>query len=388
MIKQLALRFWNALTSLQVTIVALALLMALVVLCTLAQTELGTLGAVNTYMRSWLVMRHIQGLAFAVPLFPGGALVGLVLVCNLCGTVIKRFEFSWQKAGLWLVHFGLILLVAGEFVTGAFQVESRMTIEVGQTVNFVESGTQMEMAITDATDPAHDQDYGIPEGLLRKGGTIALPGTPLTFRVKRFFPNAELSQRRPGEAAALADSGVGANIRIEEIPRVAADNLVNNTSALVEPLAAGKSYGTWLVSMGLGAPQSFVHEGRTYALAMRFRRQYLPYAFTLKKFSHDVYAGTDIPKNFSSLVHVSNPARGEERDVLIYMNQPLRYEGKAFYQASFGKGDTLSILQVVANPGWLLPYLSCILITLGLLVHFCITLFRSVRQRQALQEQP
>ncbi len=54
--------------------------------------------------------------------------------------------------------------------------------------------------------------------------------------------------------------------------------------------------------------------------------------------------------------------------MLIYMNQPLRYDGKAFYQASYGKGDTLSILQVVSNPGWLLPYISCALITLGLLI--------------------
>jgi len=44
--------------------------------------------------------------------------------------------------------------------------------------------------------------------------------------------------------------------------------------------------------------------------------------------------------------------------VLIFMNQPLRYAGKTFYQASFGKGDTLSVLQVVKNPGWLLPYIS------------------------------
>jgi hypothetical protein len=113
---------------------------------------------------------------------------------------------------------------------------------------------------------------------------------------------------------------------------------------------------------------------------MRPRRQYLPYSITLKKFSHDVYPGTDIPKNFSSLVHLSNPGRGEERDVLIYMNQPLRYDGKAFYQASFGKGDTLSILQVVENPGWLLPYLSCTLVTLGLLLHFSLSLRRGVRR--------
>ncbi len=69
--------------------------------------------------------------------------------------------------------------------------------------------------------------------------------------------------------------------------------------------------------------------------------------------------------------------------MLIYMNQPLRYAGKTFYQASFGKNDTLSILQVVANPGWLLPYISCVLVTLGLLVHFGISLSRWLRRQAA-----
>jgi hypothetical protein len=80
-------------------------------------------------------------------------------------------------------------------------------------------------------------------------------------------------------------------------------------------------------------------------------------------------------------VTLRNPGKGEQRDVLIYMNQPLRYDGKAFYQASFGKGDTLSILQVVENPGWLLPYISCTLVTIGLLVHFAMSLSRSQRRR-------
>src|SRR6266704_5514557 len=152
------------------------------------------------------------------------------------------------------------------------------------------------------------------------------------------------------------------------------------------PIAGGRSYGTWLVSNALGAPQSFLHEGRTYALSMRPRREYLPYSLTLKDFRHDVYPGTDIPKNFSSLVRLVHPGRGEERDVLIYMNQPLRYAGKAFYQASFGKGDTLSVLQVVENPGWLLPYISCVLVAAGLILHFVLALFRSLKRRQVALE--
>ena len=382
MIKNFALRCWNGLASLQITILSLACLMALVVLCTLAQTDLGTLGAVNTYMRSWVVWRHLKGLSFAVPLFPGGALVGLVLVVNLSVALVRRFDFNWHKCGLWIVHFGLILLVAGEFVSGAFQVETQMTMEVGQTVNYVESARQMELAVTEAGGA----DFGVPETLLRKDGPVTLPGTAITLRPRRFYVNANLTMRGPADPPSMANMGVGANVAITEAPPVSAENEVNHTSAFVTLTAGGQDYGTWLVSTAMGAPQTFIHEGRTYTLAMRQRRYYLPYAVTLKKFTHEVYPGTQIPKNFASLVHLSNPGKGEERDVLIYMNQPLRYESKAFYQASFGKNDTLSVLQVVQNPGWLMPYISCVLITLGLLVHFGITLRRSIRRRHETAE--
>jgi hypothetical protein len=68
------------------------------------------------------------------------------------------------------------------------------------------------------------------------------------------------------------------------------------------------------------------------------------------------------------------------------MNQPLRYDGKAFYQASFGKQDTLTILQVVQNPGWLIPYISTVLVTLGLFIHFGISLRRSTKQLHSAKE--
>ena len=138
------------------------------------------------------------------------------------------------------------------------------------------------------------------------------------------------------------------------------------------------------LSAALTQPQEFAYKGKTYQLALRPVRFYKPYSLQLMKFSHDRYPGTDIPKNFSSLVRVDNPSRGEQRDMLIYMNQPLRYAGKAFYQASFGKNDTLSVLQVVENPGWLLPYFSCVLVGAGLLLHFLLILFRSLKRAGAV----
>jgi hypothetical protein len=346
---------------------------------------MGTQGAVNAYLRSFIVRRQFTALPFPIPVFPGGALVGLLLTINLTGRTLE-LKRTWAKSGMWLVHCGLVILFAGEFVAGMMQVDTNMSIEVGQTVNYVQSYKNAELAVIDVTDPNWDEVYSVPDTLLAKGGSIAISGTPITLNVKRYFPNAELSNLAPGAPPSLATAGVGTGVSVVEQPVVSADNEMNQASAFVEPVAGGRSYGTWLTSVALGAPQSFTHEGHTYVLSMRLLRQYLPYAFTLKQFKHDVYPGTDIPKNFSSLVQVVNPSRQESREVLIYMNQPLRYEGKTFYQASFGKNDTLSVLSVVENPGWLLPYVSCVLVSLGLLVHFAIVLRRSLKRRQDQKE--
>jgi len=386
LIKKIASRLWDLLTSLPLAILCLGLLMALVLLCTLAQTRMGTFGAVEVYMRSFFVWWHPERLAFPLPVFPGGVLVGFVLGLNLLGAMARRLTWSWRKAGLWIVHAGLVLLFVGEFITGAFQTDRRMTIEEGQTVNYLEDPREVELAIIDQTDPKSDEVFSVPASLLAHRSFIDLPGSPISLRVKRYFPNATLSNRNPSDPPALATAGVGAMVNIAEKETTANENEMNIVSALVEITAGGQSRGVWLASLVLGAPQTFIHEGRAYALTMRQRRIYLPYSITLKDFKHDTYPGTDIPKNFSSLVRVSHPERSEERDALIYMNQPLRYDGKAFYQASFGKADTLTILQVVENPGWLLPYISCTLVTLGLLVHFFVTLYLSSQRRRASQE--
>lgn len=375
MAKPTLARFLNLLGSLQLTLVVLAVLMALVVLCTLAQVNLGTFGAVEVYMRSWFVWWQPTD-RLALPVFPGGALAGLALLANLVTALVQRFTWSAKKAGLWIVHSGLILLVAGEFVTGALQVEHSLAFEEGQTVNYVERARHFELAVIDTSDPATDEVYGIPEARLAQGGQVALPGTPIALRIKGFHQNAELTAQVPGGTPSGATAGIGPSVQITPKPPVASDDHLNLPAVLVEPVAGGRSYGTWLASPALGAPQAFIHEGRTYRLEVRLERTYLPFSLTLKDFRHDVYPGTTIPKNFSSLVRLEDPTRGESRDVLIFMNQPLRYDGKAFYQASFGKNDTLSILQVVENPGWLIPYLSCTLVTLGLLWHFAVMLRR------------
>jgi cytochrome c biogenesis protein ResB len=129
-------------------------------------------------------------------------------------------------------------------------------------------------------------------------------------------------------------------------------------------------------------PQRFDYAGRSWKMALRFQRRYLPFSVKLLKFSHDVYPGTDIPRNFSSRLLLATPGGGE-REVLIYMNNPLRAAGLTFYQQSFANEDKTSILQVVHNPSWTLPYVACAAMTLGLLVQFGLHLVGFFRRRHA-----
>jgi cytochrome c biogenesis protein ResB len=114
---------------------------------------------------------------------------------------------------------------------------------------------------------------------------------------------------------------------------------------------------------------------------MRQRRFYKQFALTLIHFAHDRYAGTDIPKNFSSRVRLVDLQHGENREVLISMNDPLRYRGFTFYQQGFDNNDTTTILQVVKNPAMLMPYIACALVGLGLLIQFSMHLFGFVRKQ-------
>lgn len=114
---------------------------------------------------------------------------------------------------------------------------------------------------------------------------------------------------------------------------------------------------------------------------MRPLREYQPYTITLLEFKHELYAGTDIPSNFASKIHLSDPSRGENRDVLIYMNNPLRYRGETFYQASWLPQDKGTILQVVRNPASITPYVACSLVALGLITQFLMHLFGFARKR-------
>jgi ResB-like family len=369
-------------TSLRLTVVLLVLSLVLIFIGTLAEVHLGLYKAQAEFFRSFFIYWHPAHATWKIPVFPGGYLIGAALVINLIAAHLSRFKLTRDKIGLWIIHAGLILLILGQLATDLFAVESQMHLREGQMKNYSEAERVDELAVTDITDKKLEIVVAIPEWVLTKKGDIQNKQLPFVVRVKEFYPNSELSTNAaPGLARVNADFGFGAGLWWKPKPRETAMDRRDMPSALVEIMTPQDSRGTWLVSEWLEQSQTFNVGGRTYQLQLRPVRFYLPFSLRLLKFHHDIYQGTDIPKNFSSQLLLNRPDTGERREVLIYMNNPLRYDGRTFYQASFDTDNAGSVLQVVKNPGWLTPYLACILIATGMVVQFLSHLVPFLRRR-------
>lgn len=378
-------QFRDFFVSLKLTVWLLGLSIILIFWATLAQVKLGIWGVQEKFFHTLFVLETIPGTAIPVPVFPGGYLLGGLLLLNLVAAHIYRFKLEWKKAGIQLTHLGLILLLVGELITSLMQVESNMRLEEGGTMHYSESYRNNELAILDTTSPEFNEVVAIPEAVLADGGTIQHPKLPFQIRIRDYYPNAALQMRDqvPGAAPSPATAGIGPRVAVTPLRLTYKQDERNAPAAHIEFVGPEGTLGTWLVSPLLSAPQKFDYAGRTWELTLRFKRYYHPFAITLLDFSHDKYPGTDIPKNFSSRIRLKTDDGRGDREVLIYMNNPLRHAGLTFYQASFEKGDTVSILQVVRNPGWVLPYVSCVMMGFGLLVQFGIHLFGFVRKRSA-----
>jgi len=369
-------------TSLKLTVVLLTLSIVLVFAGTIAQVQLGLYQAQHDYFRKFFVYWALGDSGLRIPVFPGGYLLGFLLLINLSAVATVKFAFSKKKFGIWLIHMGLILLFVGQLLTDLLSVETMLHLREGETKNYSEHSREAELVLVDRSGTETDRIIAVPESRLRKGGRVRLPGTPIELTVEHYYRNSVVE--RPGTEETwtpAATQGVGQGARVRELPPVTEMDRRDVPSVVLRLTANGEDLGTWLASEYISQAQHVHAADKTYELSMRPRREYKPYSLTLLNFTHEKYPGTEIPKNFSSRVRLRNPTTGEDSEKLIYMNNPLRYDGATFYQASFDTDNLGSVLQVVRNPSWLTPYLSCVLVSLGLIVQFLIHLVPYVRRK-------
>lgn len=413
-------RLLKPLASLQLTVALFALSIVLVFFGTIAQMNAGIWTIIDQYFWSLYVMIDFQllvqfGQVFfgispetvvsgAFP-FPGGKAIGFALLVNLLAAHLVRFKLSWKRAGIITLHAGVVLMFVGEIITRTSQVEQKMVIAEGETVNYAFDNRTPELAfVTDAGND-REQMIVIPGSLLRQNADahtrITDENLPVDVAVDEYMTNSTLESAGPdegkgegegkGEVKPWADHGLGLKFlarKADEVSGVDMSNRADIPSAHVTFYRKGTDevLGRYLVTLWSmlrpGMPHQAVEvDGKSYDVALRFTRYYKPFTFKLIDFRFDRYPGTNKPKNFSSEIQLVDPEHGEDRTVTIRMNEPLRYRGEAFYQSGWDEAtERGTVLQVVRNPGWLIPYISCAIVTLGMMIHFAMYLFTFLRR--------
>ncbi len=91
----------------------------------------------------------------------------------------------------------------------------------------------------------------------------------------------------------------------------------------------------------------------------------LPFSIFLKDFELQRYPGSMAPSSYSSFVRVEDGKKSF--DYHIYMNHTLDYRGYKFFQSSYDKDESGTILSVNDDPGKIPTYIGYILLTLGLI---------------------
>jgi ABC-type transport system involved in cytochrome c biogenesis permease subunit len=414
--------------SLRLTVTLFAASMVLVFFGTVAQKNQGIWGVVDQYFWSWYVLIDVNLLvqfgqiffklpdtmysAWKVP-FPAGKTIGVVMFANLLAAHTLQlislvrvtakqakkvdarravFTVLLRRSGIYLLHGGILLLFVGEYITREFQVEQNMVITEGGTADYAVNTRREELAfVKSVPGTTQDEVTVVPARKLRdalaQGTRISDPALPVVVEVVAYYKNSSLVIAEPGQTN-LATAGVGVDGIAVEKPEVTGtdpEQKVDTPSAYVRFHAkdGGGDLGTYLVSTRLAAEVGPKVGDSTYKIELRNTRYYKPYTLKLLDFKFDRYLGTDKPKNYSSDVVLSDPDRGPDREVTISMNHPLRHRGETFYQSSFLPGETTTVLQVVDNPGWVLPYVACGMVTIGMLLHFTIGLVSFVTAGRA-----
>jgi ABC-type transport system involved in cytochrome c biogenesis permease subunit len=363
---------------------------------TVAGISLAVLGYVLWYGRAG----HIEDSSARIlwQLLKGTG-AGLLLLAG-CRLVFHK------RAGIVLLHGGVGLMFAYEVIVGTSHQEAQMSIIEGQTANFVQDIRSPEFVVLEKAfgDKKQDTAVTVPADKLKPGATIDLPApAPFNVRIVQFFQNSNLDipdpeTGRPAEGKPipnLATAGRMAPMDIKELPPgtgTDADSKVDMPSMYVDLLNKqdGRSLGVYLVSWALYMrdvpPQTVDVDGRPYAIDFRPKRTYKPYDLTLREVRKDDYLAGDKVRNYSSLLRVVDSTRGIDREESIRMNNPMRFADATFYQSGYhvlSDGRKATVIQVVDNVGWMLPYVSCMIVMVGCVAQFGTTLLRFLNRRQA-----
>jgi hypothetical protein len=355
-------------------------LLLLTFLGTLEQVDMGLFETQQKYFNSiFLVHKFFD----VVPmLLPGVQLLLILLALNLISGGIIRMRKKKTTVGVLIAHFGILFLLFGGWVKFAFAEEGHLTLFENERAAVFQSYYDWEITVQKAGE---NKEYPIAGELFQdmrpsQRRTFPVAGAPFELTLHGFQRNSQILPKGPNfETRQPVIDGFFLN---PEPLSVEAEQNIAGVYVTVTEKATGKTQEALLWGLSQ-APLAVNVGGESWLIDMHKKRYPLPFTIVLNKFHHEMHPGTSRAKMFMSEV---TKIQGESaQDYKIEMNAPLREQGFTLYQSGWGPqnakpGDPLfSTFSVVRNPADQFPLIACIIVTLGLLVHFGQKLSRYLR---------
>lgn len=259
------------------------------------------------------------------------AALGVLAAANIAACAFRR---KGAPAHYLLIHAGLVVVVAGAFVTRFFRFEAELPLRVGQAADKAYTGKQAwRLPFSARLDDFRLDYYAEPAGILTIEDENASREFAATPGAELELPGARLKVLRVAR-----DFGLTARREVTD-----KSPYWLNPAAQVEISAGGKTRKAWVFANFPG-----MHED-----AFPFRLRY-----SLEQ--------AEI-KNFTSSVTVTY--RGGEKTGEVAVNGPLRVAGYTMYQTSYDPADAkYTLLTVTRDRGAWVVYAGFGLLLAGILL--------------------
>jgi hypothetical protein len=338
---------------------------------TVAQKNMGLFQAQEKFFSSWLLWLG------PIPT-PGGRMTMAFITFNLICKLLFASPWKFKNLGIIITHLGSLMLLAGGVLTAYFSSEGSLALDEGDTNGIYQDYHYHELAVIDTQDPLADEVSAFSGSFLEEGAILKRDALPFQIEILDFYPNVTIAAKK-GTAGPM-ERGAAKRFDLKSIPLFPEEHK-NRAGVKVKITGAGESLdGNYLLYEYMEVPQSLRVKDALYYVGLRKKTYPLPFDIELLDFERQVHPGTNTPRSFKSDVHVVRGA--SKRKVTISMNKPLRTEGYTLYQSSFSQqqGKETSVLAVVENKGRLFPYISSIIICIGILIHLVLHIPTLIRR--------
>ena len=343
-------------------------LMLLVFFGTIAQRDSGLYLVQLDYFSSWIKW-------FGPLPTPSAKFTMLLMTLNLSSYFLRDYIWKIQKIGITITHSGVLLLLLGGGLTSLFSIEGSMIIDEGKRSNFFENYYNKEFVIINRNSNQYDEYTIFDEQSLYRGALLTSETIPFDIEILDYYINCNPVQR-----VYLGNEnfqGMAKNFYLQELK--SEKEYEKNRPGIIYEIRGKNSTqhdGLYILFMGQTIPQKF----DLFEVQLRAYRTYLPFEIELIDFKKEMHPGTDVAKSFSSKINLIE--NDISRKVLIEMNAPLRHSNYTFYQASFIEKEDkqTTVLATVKNYGRMFPYISSIIMCIGILFHMLVMLSKRFKK--------